>query len=103
MLWCLGFCFEKIKQVVSCLNQNVIERPKGEDMRLLFPPSQKQGQCIAWMRSLLESRSCTFVSFVLESHFVCCLRKAHNNLRKAEVFQPRVWKALYLELVIDMS
>ncbi len=91
---CLGFCFEKIKQVVSSLNRSVIKCPKGEDMHLSFSPSLKQSQCIAWMRSLLESRSCHFESFVLESHICVVLGKAITILRKADVSQPRVLESL---------
>ena len=89
-----GFCFEKIKQVVSSLNRSVIKYPKGEDMRLSFSPSQKHSQCIAWMRSLLESRCRHSEGCVLESHFCSFLGKPVFVLRKADVYLPRVLESL---------
>ena len=56
--WCLRFRFEEIKQVVSFLVTRCDRASQRGSMLHSFSPSQKPRQCIAWMRSCLESLSC---------------------------------------------
>ena len=66
-------------------------------MHLSFSPSQKQSQCIAWMRSLLESLSC-LLNFCFGKPSVCFLGKPKHFCGKPNFVNQEFGKPCTLSL-----